>query len=104
MAEIELQVNLTLVAIFGGLFLLLLVVGGILRILKRLSRLESLLTQDRSYGQAAERAPSEGEISSGGAFEAFLADDPKRRLLTKGEQFAAYRQWRQENGMNWSNS
>jgi hypothetical protein len=104
MAEIEMQVNLTLVAICVGLLLLLVVVGMISRIAKRLSRIESLITSDRSRGEAVERIPGEAETSGGGAFEAFLADDPERRLLTKGEQFAAYRQWRQENGMNWSNS
>ena len=44
------------------------------------------------------------ETQPGGAFEAFLAEDPERRKLPKGEQFAAYRRWRQEKGLNWSNS
>ena len=44
------------------------------------------------------------ETSAGGAFEEFLSEEPARREMTKGEQFAAYRQWRNEKGMNWSNS
>lgn len=34
-------------------------------------------------------------------FEAFLAEDPLRRALPKNEQFAAFRRWRSEKGMNW---
>ncbi|MCW1914617.1 hypothetical protein OJ996_13600 [Luteolibacter sp. GHJ8] len=34
-------------------------------------------------------------------FEVFLNEDPQRRELPKKEQFAAFRQWREERGMNW---
>lgn len=34
-------------------------------------------------------------------FEVFLNEEPKRRELPKKEQFAAFRQWREERGMNW---
>ena len=39
--------------------------------------------------------------SAGGAFEMFLAEEPARRKLPKREQFADYRKWRQEKGLNW---
>lgn len=53
---------------------------------------------------AMDDSASGAETPSGGAFEIFLSEEPSRRALTKSEQFAAYRQWRQEKGMNWSNS
>jgi hypothetical protein len=52
----------------------------------------------------SESASSAGETSPGGAFEVFLGEDPSRREMAKGEQFSAYRRWRQEKGLNWSNS
>lgn len=42
------------------------------------------------------------DASMGGAFEGFLDEEPGRRALPKGEQFAAYRKWRQEKGLNWT--
>ena len=69
---------------------------------RRLSRIERLMTRQVTRVEATESAPSAAETSAGGAFEAFLSEDPERRRLTKGEQFAAYRQWRQEKGLNWS--
>ncbi|RYD20022.1 MAG: hypothetical protein EOP88_16710 [Verrucomicrobiaceae bacterium] len=93
---------------FGLLITLFILV---LRISGKLNRLESLISQSKSRSASAPApaepvsgAPSAAETSPGGAFEAFLAEDSSRRELTKSEQFAAYRQWRQEKGMNWSNS
>lgn len=89
-----------------GLLVLLLVLA--LRVLGKLNHLESLISQSKSrpaaVSEPAPAAPSVAETSPGGAFEAFLAEDPSRRDLTKSEQFAAYRQWRHEKGLNWSNS
>lgn len=34
-------------------------------------------------------------------FEVFLEEEPERRELPKKEQFAAFRRWREERGMNW---
>ena len=84
--------------------LLVLVLFLIFRISGRLSRIESLLARNGSHPESSESAPSTAETSHGGAFEAFLSEDPGRRELTKGEQFSAYRRWRQEKGLNWSNS
>ncbi|MEX1113961.1 MAG: hypothetical protein WEB53_01850 [Akkermansiaceae bacterium] len=74
------------------------------RISRRLGRIERQAGAVRVETLAAEAGPSLAETSPGGAFETFLNEDPSRRELNKGEQFAAYRQWRHENGMNWSNS
>ncbi len=34
-------------------------------------------------------------------FAAFLEEDPARRELPKREQFAAFRKWREDKGLNW---
>lgn len=34
-------------------------------------------------------------------FALFLEEDPARRELPKKEQFAAFRKWREEKGLNW---
>jgi hypothetical protein len=73
-------------------------------ILSRLGRIEKRLSQSQKPINPPDSAPSVVETASGGAFESFLAEDPARRGLTKAEQFAAYRQWRQTQGLNWSNS
>ncbi len=41
------------------------------------------------------------EVPSGTPFEEFLNEDPTRRSLSKKEQFAAYRDWRSQKGLNW---
>ena len=77
------------------------------RISGRLARIERQriqTTHNKGNPESAERGPSLAETSPGGAFEAFLKEDPARREMSKAEQFAAYREWRDEKGMNWSNS
>lgn len=41
------------------------------------------------------------EVAPGTPFEEFLNEDPTRRSLSKKEQFAAYRDWRSQKGLNW---
>ena len=103
-------VPIILLAVCLGMLVVLLLL--VLRISWRLSRLESLGVHPPSQAEPTAQAPTaqaptaqaptQAETSPGGAFEAFLAQDPSRRDLPKGEQFSAYRQWRQNNGMNWS--
>lgn len=84
--------------------LLALLVGILLGISRRLSRIERLWFEERRLKQESDAAPLPAETAIGGAFETFLSEDPNRRNMGKGEQFAAYRRWRQENGLNWSNT
>ena len=77
-------------------WLLVLVLG----VSRRLARLERRLAVDVGHQEAGDAVAVESP--AGGAFEAFLDEDPARRELPKGEQFAAYRRWRHERGMNWS--
>jgi len=86
----------------GLLFLLLL---AVLRLGGRLHRIEMRMVETTVVTpEIPAMAPGASETSSGGAFETFLSEDPERRKLPKNEQFKAYRRWRQENGLNWSNS
>lgn len=102
MSEFETSTVVILLWSCAGLLVLVLLL--IFQISGRLSRIERHVAEDHSHPEIAEQAPSAAETSPGGAFETFLNEEPGRRELTKGEQFKAYRRWRQENGMNWSNS
>jgi hypothetical protein len=94
-------VVILLASLLGVAVLLLMVLFGISR---SLSRIERRLGDPLVRDEGVSSGPSLAERSAGGAFETFLSEDPARRKLPKGEQFAAYRQWRQDKGMNWSNS
>jgi hypothetical protein len=102
MAENDLSMVVILLAFCAGFLLLLLILA--FRISSRLSRLESLARQQPGRQDSIESGPTAAEKSPGGAFEIFLNEDPERRDLPKAEQFSAFRRWRQEKGMNWSNS
>lgn len=89
--------------LFSGLTGMLLAVLVLqLRISARLGKIErSLVGQlEQILDRGIPVEPSDDQ--SGGLFQTFLEEEPSRRLLTKGEQFAAYRRWRSEKGMNWS--
>jgi hypothetical protein len=94
-------VVILLAALLGVALLVLLMAIGVSRTLLRIER---RLAEQQSPTRGAELPPSSSETSAGGAFETFLSEDPARRKLSKAEQFAEYRKWRQENGLNWSNS
>ena len=100
----ESQAPTLIILLSSCLGLLVLVLFLVLRISLRLSRIERAAGKSSSPTESVEQAPSVAETSPGGAFETFLSEEPSRRNLTKSEQFSAYRQWRQEKGMNWSNS
>lgn len=88
-------------SILGILLILLTTILGISRTMDRLERRLADLGQG---GAAQGSAPSASEAAAGGAFETFLSEDPGRRHLPKAEQFAEYRRWRQDQGLNWSGS
>lgn len=83
--------------------LLATVVAILLGISRRLMRMERMHSEESARKEDADAGPLPSETSAGGAFETFLSEDPSRRKLPKSEKFAAYRRWRQENGLNWSN-
>lgn len=80
---------------------LLFISSILMKISHKLARIEQLL--GRRAESSMEANEEQGiQSSSGSAFESFLEGDAIRRNLPKNEQFAAYRQWRKENGMTWS--
>ncbi len=85
----------------GLLMWLLALLFGVSR---RLWRMEKRMAEASVREEAELAAQTLPDSSVGGAFETFLNEDSTRRYLPKSEKFAAYRRWRQENGLNWSNS
>jgi hypothetical protein len=100
MPDPDFQLLRLLLCVAMGLLALLLLLGW--RMAGRLARIERQLTELAHRPDSENSPPSQAETQTGGAFETFLSEEPARRLLTKSEQFAAYRQWRQEKGLNWS--
>jgi hypothetical protein len=94
-------VVILLASILGVVVMILSVFWGAAR---TLARIERRLAELQSRDGVGEERLSAAENAAGGAFETFLSEDPARRQLPKKEQFAAYRKWRQEKGLNWSNS
>lgn len=94
----------------GGLLLLVLV--GLIRLRARLVRVERRLVSmaTASGGNPAESGDPEPSVEALKEanreqkrwFGEFLEEDPSRRELSKKEQFAAFRKWRSERGLNWS--
>ena len=96
---------MVVILLYSAVGLLVLLVAMIVGISRRLLRIERRLADGVIRGEeTGAAAPSLAESSTGGAFETFLNEDPARRQLPKSEQFAAYRRWRQQNGLNWSNA
>ncbi len=102
MPEPVAPILIILLSVCVGLLVLVLLL--VVRISMRLARVEALSNRSSSRSETSDPAPSVAETSPGGAFEAFLNEDSNRRNLTKSEQFSAYRQWRQDKGMNWTNT
>ena len=86
-----------LILLFGLLLVTIRVASRLRRIEQRLidtlGPMEEVVPVKR---ETAPREPSE--------FEAFLLEDGKRRMLTKREQSAAFREWRRLRGKTWNSS
>jgi biopolymer transport protein ExbB/TolQ len=74
----------------------------VLRISARLRRLEQVMLESLDVAEEVmpiKREPIKSEKSE---FEEFLNEDGKRRMLTKREQSAAFREWRRQRGKTWN--
>lgn len=100
----DLPSSTVMILLFSAVGLMVLLLGMVIGISRRLRRIEAQLVEAGARQESADSPPTQAETSAGGAFEAFLKEDPARRKMPKSEQFAQYRRWRQENGMNWTNS
>jgi hypothetical protein len=68
-----------------------------------LQRIERVLEARDPAAEPGVSAHVAGRSSHAGTFRTFLKEDPARQKLSKSEQFSAYRRWRKEKGLNWSN-
>ena len=102
MPEADIPMFQTLLSLSAGMLALLLLL--VWRISRRLARIEHRFNESPSAANPDAQTPTAAETATGGAFETFLNENPSRRDLPKAEQFAAYRKWRQEKGLNWSGS
>lgn len=100
----ESESQTVLILLYSAVGLLVVLLGMAFVILRRLARIQRRMMGSLEGGDGPDSATAGIETSAGGAFEMFLSEDPSRRSLAKGEQFAEYRKWRQEKGLNWSNS
>jgi Na+-transporting methylmalonyl-CoA/oxaloacetate decarboxylase gamma subunit len=83
-------------------FLLLVILLMILKIMSRLQNIERKIStgnvtemDDVPRGKVVEKKSDHSE------FEEFLAQDGQRRMLSKREQAAAFREWRRQRGLTW---
>lgn len=97
--ELPLALWFLLGAMAGGLLLLLL---GQWSQGARLRRIESRLAAEQSNSGALPLAEQKAETKEQKRlFNEYLDEDPGRRELPKKEQFAGFRKWRSEKGLNW---
>lgn len=88
---------LPLIALLALLTLLI-----VLRMSARLRRVEALLPSTQSNERdvvATKRTENQKKEQSD--FDKFIAEDGTRRLLSKREQAAAFREWRRQRGITW---
>lgn len=83
---------------YACLALLIAIFFLVLRINAKISNLSNRPTPKPDH---PEEPKPNIEVAPGSHFEEFLNEDPSRRSLGKKEQFAAYRNWRSQRGLNW---
>lgn len=103
--------NVVILVVAGACLVVLIVLVLLVNaICTRLARIEKRLAKEPATtaevlcdaGHAAAHAGDAAGSQIHGDFERFLAEEPKRLLLGKKEQSAAYRAWRKEHGLTWS--
>ena len=95
------MVTVTEGVILGVLAVMLLILISTRAAISRLEARIEKLQKSHDIKPQSEVGSAEAEAQPS-AFDQFLAEDPERLVLSKSEQFAAYREWRKEKGMNWS--
>jgi hypothetical protein len=103
MPDNESSISILLTILLPVLLLLVFVMFLIvIRIASRLRRIEQLLRENHS--SSTESVPSQYEVGKRkkSEYEEFLREDGGRRMLSKREQSAAFRDWRRQRGKTWS--
>jgi len=90
--------EVTLVALCSIVGLLVLILAALIRIGSRLKGIERRLMVSEPSLAEKDTSP---ETSYDGAFGKFMGEHPELLVLKKSEQFAAFRKWRKEQGLNW---
>jgi hypothetical protein len=90
--------EIALIALYSIVVLLVMILVALIRIGSRLKGVEHRLGVSEPTSSEKETAP---EASRDGAFGKFLGEHPELLALKKSEQFAAFRAWRKEQGLNW---
>ena len=86
------------IALYSIVVLLVMILVALIRIGSRLKGIEHRLGVPETTSSEKETA---SEASHDGAFGKFLGERPELLALKKSEQFAAFRAWRKEQGLNW---
>ncbi len=87
------------------LFFVLIIWTGQLRLGSRLKKIEQQMFKTGGAGGRTAQAEEERKADEKEQylfFQEFLDEDPQRQDLPKKEQFAAFRKWRREKGLNWN--
>jgi hypothetical protein len=90
--------EIALVALYLIVILLGLILVAMIRLGSKLEGFSYRLKQPETALAEHESAP---EPLYDGAFGKFLGERPELLVLKKSEQFAAFRKWRKEQGLNW---
>ena len=100
------EIPVTLWIVLGSIIVLLVfVLVGQMRLGSRLRRIEYQISDKSSSSEGESHATGDRRSENheqNKLFNEFLEEEPERMLLAKKEQFAAFRKWRNEKGLNWS--
>ena len=73
-----------------------------LRISSRLRRFEQSLVETHDHAEDLSAVKREVRKTDSSEYEEFLNEDGRRRMLSKREQSAAFREWRRQRGKTWN--
>ena len=84
------------------LFLTLCTFLVVIRLSSRLRRLEQVMLASSPHVEETPTLKRSAQKFEASEYEEFLLEDGARRLLSKREQSAAFREWRRKRGKTWS--
>ena len=103
-AESLLESPLFVPSLVGAvLFFQALLLMTVLSLSKKVTRLSRKEAQREAPAVPELTEQREANSEQKQLFRLFLEENPARRELSKKEQFAAFRRWREEKGLNWKN-
>lgn len=82
-----------------GFIAMLAMSGNVKRLMRWAASQEPSPAREKDHRELSELKEENSEQKQ--LFATFLAEDPMRKELSKKEQFAAFRRWRDQKGLNW---